>query len=129
MAKRKEAAVFKAFNDYNDRVSDLLNNPKYEKMSNEEIDPLFEENEQMLKAALLKDEDETCRLLGSCLAFSIIKPYFAQIQQHLKSKKLAKRLNDTLEIIKRGEGKDYKMNPKNIPEAQKMVNDANKYVE
>jgi 4-hydroxybenzoate polyprenyltransferase len=32
MPKRKEAAVFKAFNDYIDRDSDLKNNPKYKKL-------------------------------------------------------------------------------------------------
>ena len=129
MAKRKEAAVFKAFNDYIDRDSDLKNNPKYEDMSNEEIEPLFEENDEMLKAALLKDEDETYRLLGCCMSFSLLDPYFSLIQQHFKSKKIAMRLNDTLETIKKGEGKDYRMNPDNFPEAQKMVDEANKYVD
>src|SRR5574344_558684 len=128
MAKRKEAAVFKAFNDYIDRDSDLKNNPKYEDMSNEEIDPLFEDNDEMLKTALLKDEDETCRLLGSCLAFSIIEPYFTHIQQHFKSKKIAKRLNDTIDLLKRGDG-DCQVPLGSIRNIQKMVDEANKYVE
>lgn len=98
-------------------------------MSNEEIQPLFDENEEMLKAALLKDEDKTCSLLGFCLAFTIIKPYFSLIQQHFKSKKIAKRLSDTLAIIKRGEGSDYQMNSDNFSEAQKLVDEANEFAE
>ena len=129
MTKRKGTPVYLAICDYNERECDLLNNPKYEDMSNEEIEPLLDENEEMLKKALLIDEDDTCSLLSSCLAFSILEPYFSLIQQHFKSKKIANRLNETLEIIKKGEGKDFEMNPDNFPKAQKMVDEANKYVE
>jgi hypothetical protein len=97
-------------------------------MSNEELQPFFDENEEMLKAALLKNEDETCRLLGFCLAFTIIEPYFSLIQQHFKSKKIAKRLNDTIDLLKRGEG-DCQVPLDSIPEKQKLVDEANKFAE
>src|SRR5574344_2029064 len=129
MAKRKGTPVYLAICEYIDRDSDLKNNPKYEDMSNEEIQPLFDENEEMLKAALLKDEDETCSLLRSCLAFSLLEPYFSLIQQHFKSKKIALRLDDTLARIKRGEGSDDQRKPDNFPEAQKLVDEANKFAE
>ena len=97
-------------------------------MSNEEIEPLFEENDEMLKAALLKDEDETYRLLGCCMSFSLLDPYFSLIQQHFKSKKIANRLNETLDLLRRGMC-DCQMPLGAIREIQKMVDEANKYVD
>lgn len=98
-------------------------------MSNEEITPLLEANEKILLAALLQDEDETCELLGSCCAFSMLGEFFSPIQEHFHSKKIAKRLNDTLALLEEGKGGDTVMNPNCFPEERKLVDEANKFAE
>ncbi len=101
---KKKNAIEKVYDQYIDREEDLLNNPIYEKMSNEEISPLFKANDEMMKKALLINEDETCKLLSDPIAFGQLYEMFNFIQMNFKSQKIAGTLNETLNVIKAGKG-------------------------
>lgn len=83
--RKKNTEVEDTYEKYMDRQEDLLNNPLYEKMSNEEIRSLFEANEERMKASLLVNEDETCGLLFDPIVFGQLYEMFGFLRKLFKS--------------------------------------------
>lgn len=127
MKKKKLNKVETAYDKYIDRLQDLLCNPINEDKSNEEIDPLFMENDNMMLEALLKDEDETCQLLTDEVAFDNLIAFLPAIQEHFGSKIIADTLNDTFKVLEEGKG-CCKYSQSSLKEIKEKVDEANKYV-
>lgn len=96
-------------------------------MSNKEIQPLFKANDEMMKIALINSEDETCELLKDPIVFGHLYLLFSFVQEHYKSKKIANTLNETLTMIKEGNG-GYIHCKEDIDTLSFAVKKANKYV-
>ena len=125
---KKNTEVEEIYEQYMDRLEDLLNNPLYEKMSNEEIHSLFEANDERIKTALLVNEDETCGLLSNPIVFGQLYEMFGFLQKHFKSPKIAARLNETLKVIKDGKG-GFVHCKSDLDGLSSAVNEANKEVQ
>lgn len=98
----KRSRLTESFKLYTERLQDLLNNPKNENLSNEEIGPLIEENEKVLLTALLQDEQEVIEVLKDEEVFISLVDFFVVIQRHFKSKGIAEQLEKSFKLIEKG---------------------------
>ncbi len=98
----KENRLMKSFRIYIERLQDLLNNPRYEAFSNEELEPLILRNEEVFVVALLKDESDVVEALKDEEVFISLADFFVLIQKHFKSKRISNQLDESFKLIEHG---------------------------
>lgn len=96
--------LMESFKLYIERLQDLLNNPLYEELSNDEISPLISKNEQRFVSELLKDESDVVEVLKDEEVFTSLSDFYVLIQKHFRSKRISDQLDESFKLIQQGSG-------------------------